>query len=105
MLLCRRVPQNSLQRSGLKYKKLYLHHPEVTRSTWRIYFPGFFTQVKQPSPVAAERNLMKPSIREIISMFAQNIKQLPGTCSVPFSGSGCAAHGTHFISDGKNLQH
>lgn len=29
-------------------------------------------------------------------MFAQNIKQVLGTCSVPFSGSGCVAHGTHF---------
>lgn len=38
---------------------------------------------------------MKQSIREIISMFAQNIKQVSGTCSVPFSGSGGVAHGTH----------
>lgn len=59
VLPCRRVPHNSLQTRGFKQKKLYLHHPEVTGSTWRIYFPGFFTQVKQPSPVAAERNLMK----------------------------------------------
>lgn len=28
-------------------------------------------------------------------MFAQNMKQVFGTCSVPFSGFGCVAHGTH----------
>lgn len=28
-------------------------------------------------------------------MFAQNMKQVFGTCSAPFSGSACVAHGTH----------